>query len=144
MLSGNNNERHRAKHNTDRAGTSVLNKCLDQRSKRCRWRVRLFYSAAYVYSACGVTYLPAPAREATGINNAGDIIGAEVSGLFLYKNGILNSISSDIRPPGNYSVLTADCVACFAPYLGGLSEHDEFIATTGSGQFYLVKPSGKI
>jgi hypothetical protein len=99
---------------------------------------------AYVYSGCGVTYLPAPAREATGINNAGDIVGAEVSGLFLYKNGILNSISSDIRPPGNYSVLTADCVACFAPYLGGLSEHDEFIATTGSGQFYLVKPSGKI
>jgi hypothetical protein len=99
---------------------------------------------AYLYSGCGVTYLPAPAREATGINNAGDIIGAEVSGLFLYKNGTLNSISPDIRPSDNYSVLTADCVACFAPYLGGLSNRDEFIATTPSGQFYLVKPSGKI
>jgi hypothetical protein len=99
---------------------------------------------AYVYSDGVVTFLPAPATEATGINNAGDIIGAEASGLFLYKNGVLNSISSNIRPPGNYSVLTIDCACFYASYLGGLSKHDEFVATAGRGQFYLVTPSGKI
>jgi len=98
---------------------------------------------AYVYSGGAATFLPAPATEATGINDAGDIIGTETSGIFLYKNAVLYSISPDIRPRGDYSVLTIDCACFYASYLGGLSERDEFIATR-RGQFYLIMPSGKL
>lgn len=97
-------------------------------------------SQAYVYSGGVVTYLPAPATEATGINNAGDIIGAETSGLFLYKNGTLNSISSDITPRRNYGVIT-NFTGFGSSYLGGLSKYDEFIAIA-RGKFYLVGLSG--
>lgn len=96
---------------------------------------------AYLYRGGVITYLPAPATEATGINNSGDIVGAETSGLFLYKNGILSSISSDIRPHRNYSVYTTDCAGIVCSYLGGLGDQDEFIVTAG-GRFYLVTPNG--
>lgn len=97
---------------------------------------------AFIYSGGVATYLPAPATEATGINDAGDIIGAEASGLFLYRNGILNSISPDITPQRPYTVFTNGCTGnCLEePYLGGLSKHDEFIAAAGP-RFYFVTPS---